>query len=58
MWRITAKILNKHPWTADKGWSSSVEVGREANNLSSYNIKIFRNVTQDFGLATKMAMTF
>jgi hypothetical protein len=40
-WRVlrlrmeeTANILNKQSWTADKGWSSSLVVGRGANNSS------------------------
>jgi hypothetical protein len=34
MWRVAANILNKQSWTADKGWSSSLWVGRGANNSS------------------------
>jgi hypothetical protein len=34
VWRVAANILNKQSWTADKGWSSSVGVGRDANNSS------------------------
>jgi hypothetical protein len=33
-WREAANILNKQSRTADKGWSSSLGVGREANNSS------------------------
>jgi len=32
--RIAANILNKQSRTADKGWSSSLGVGRGANNSS------------------------
>jgi len=32
--RETENIPNKHLRTADKGWSSSLEVGRSANNSS------------------------
>jgi hypothetical protein len=32
VWRVAANILNKQLWTADKGWSSSLEVGRGADN--------------------------
>jgi hypothetical protein len=32
--RAAANILNKQSRTADKGWSSSLEVGRGANNSS------------------------
>jgi hypothetical protein len=33
-WRAALNILNKQPRTNDNGWSSSLGVGREANNLS------------------------
>jgi hypothetical protein len=32
LWRLAANILNKQPRTNDKGWSSSLGVGRGANN--------------------------
>jgi hypothetical protein len=32
IWRIAANILNKQSRTADKEWSSSLGVGRGANN--------------------------
>jgi hypothetical protein len=34
IWRVAANILNKQSRPADKGWSSSGGVGREANNSS------------------------
>jgi len=34
VWRVAANILNKQSQTADKGWSSSLGVGRGANNAS------------------------
>jgi hypothetical protein len=34
IWRVAGNILNKHSRTADKGWSSSLGVGRGANNSS------------------------
>ena len=34
IWRVAANILNKQSRRADKGWSSSLEVGRGANNGS------------------------
>ena len=37
IWKEVANILNKQSRTADKGWSSSLGVGRGANN--SYTIK-------------------
>jgi hypothetical protein len=33
-WRVAANILNKQSRAADKGWSSSLGVGRGANNSS------------------------
>jgi hypothetical protein len=32
VWRVAANILNKQSLTAEKAWSSSMGVGREANN--------------------------
>jgi hypothetical protein len=32
IWRVAANILNKQSRTADGGWSSSLGVGRGANN--------------------------
>jgi hypothetical protein len=34
IWRVAANILNKQSRTADKGLSSSLGVGRGANNSS------------------------
>jgi hypothetical protein len=34
IWRVAANILNKQSQTADRGWSSSLGVGRGANNSS------------------------
>ena len=34
--RVAANILNKQSWTADKGWTSSLEVVQGANNSSPY----------------------
>jgi hypothetical protein len=31
-WRLAANILNKEPRTNDKGWFSSLGVGRRAKN--------------------------
>jgi hypothetical protein len=33
-WRAAVNILNKQSQTADKGWASSLGVGRGANNSS------------------------
>jgi hypothetical protein len=35
IWRVDASILSKQLRTADKGWSSSLGVGRGANSSSS-----------------------
>jgi hypothetical protein len=35
IWRVAANILNKQSRTADKGWSSSLGVGRGTNNSSA-----------------------
>jgi hypothetical protein len=32
IWRVAANILNKQSWIVDKGWPSSLGVGRGANN--------------------------
>jgi hypothetical protein len=32
IWRVATNILNKQSRTADKGWFSSLEVGRGADN--------------------------
>jgi hypothetical protein len=34
-WRVAGNKLNKQPRTADQGWSSSLGVGRGANNTPS-----------------------
>jgi len=34
IWRVAVNKLNKQSWTADKWWSSSLGVGRVANNSS------------------------
>jgi hypothetical protein len=34
IWRVAANILNKQSHKTDKGWSSSLRVGRGANNSS------------------------
>ena len=49
MWRVAANILNKQSRTADKGWSSSLEIGRGADNSSSYKLTLLRNRYTCFG---------
>jgi len=34
VWRLATNILNQQSRTADKGWTSSLGVGRGANNSS------------------------
>jgi hypothetical protein len=34
IWRVAANVLNKQLWTANKGWPSSLGVGRGADNSS------------------------
>jgi hypothetical protein len=43
IWRTSANVLNKQFRTADQGWSSSLWVGRGANNASYLNrtMKLF-----------------
>ena len=50
IWRVADKILNKQSRTVDKGWSSSLEVGRGANNSSPGKRILLRNVhTESLG---------
>jgi len=44
LWRVAANILNKQSRTADKGWSSSLEVGRGANNFSPLKRTLLWNI--------------
>jgi len=43
----TTLLLNKTSWTADKGWSYSLGVGRGANNSWRQRKSVLRNVRQD-----------
>ena len=43
IWRVAANKLNKQPRTADEGWSSSLGVGRGANNASPWK-PMLRNI--------------
>jgi hypothetical protein len=49
MWRVAANIFNKQSRTADKGRSSSLGVGRGANNSSPYKIILLRKFTRSLG---------
>jgi hypothetical protein len=44
IWRVAANILNKQSRTADKGWSSSLGVGRGANGFFGYPAAVTRSV--------------
>jgi len=37
IWRVAVNILNKQLRTADMGWSSSLGIGRGADNFSPSN---------------------
>jgi hypothetical protein len=40
LWRVDENILNKQPWANDKGWSSTLGVGRGVNNSSLLKINL------------------
>ena len=44
MWNVAANILNKQSLTADKRLSSSLGVGRSANNFSPLKRIMLRNI--------------
>jgi hypothetical protein len=47
IWRVAASTSNKQSRTADKGWSSSLDVGRGANNAStSKNYHVTKHITK------------
>jgi len=46
IWRVAANILNKHSRTAEKVWSSSLGVGRGANNSSLLKCIFFTKYSQ------------
>jgi hypothetical protein len=46
IWRVDTNILNKQSRTADKGWPSSIEVGRGARNYLSKENSMLRNVSE------------
>jgi hypothetical protein len=51
IWRVAANILNKQSRTADKGWSSSLGVGRGAKKLLIVKkISLLLNVKNGLGL--------
>jgi hypothetical protein len=44
IWMVAGNILNKQSRTADKGWSSSLGVGRGVNNSSPKKLALLRNM--------------
>jgi len=46
IWKAAVNILNKQSQTADKGWSSSLGVGRGAKNSYHKNISCYEMFTQ------------
>jgi hypothetical protein len=51
MWRVAKNILNKQSQTADKEWSSSLEIGRIANipSLTMQSYKAFAKPSEMIG---------
>jgi len=50
IWRVDANVLNKQSQTADKGWSSSLRVGRGANtSLRKLVTKYYRKSREHDG---------
>jgi hypothetical protein len=45
-WWVAASILNKQSLTDNKGWSSSLLVGRGVNISSQKKNSLLRNITQ------------
>jgi hypothetical protein len=50
IWRIAANISNKQLRTSDKGWSSSLWVGRGLRTPHRKETNMSRNVSQDLRL--------
>jgi hypothetical protein len=44
IWRVAANVLNKQSRTTDRGWSSSMEVGRGANNHHRKTTNLLQNI--------------
>jgi hypothetical protein len=49
VWRVAANILNKPSRTVDKGWSSSLGVGRGAATPHCKHFLLLRNVSKCLG---------
>ena len=45
LWEVAANILNKQSRTTDKGWFSSLGVGRGANNPLPSDLNKLRNIS-------------
>jgi hypothetical protein len=45
LWWVAENILNKQPQINDKGWSSSLAVGRGANDPSQQKNKFVRTIS-------------
>jgi hypothetical protein len=46
MWRVAANIVNKQSQTADKGWSSSLGVGRRATGCDTDHYMVVANIRE------------
>jgi hypothetical protein len=46
IWRVIVNIMYEQSWTADKGWSYSLGVGRRSNNSSPLKDLHVKNITQ------------
>jgi hypothetical protein len=42
IWRVAGNILNKQSWTADKGWSCSLNIGRVLTERKKHCTKCHR----------------
>jgi hypothetical protein len=49
IWRVATNILNKQSRTADRGWSSSLGVGRGAKTHHRKKSNLLRNISQSLG---------
>jgi len=50
IWKVPANILNKHSWTTNKGWFSSLWHGWGAHNSSLHKTSSLWEVTWGLGL--------
>jgi hypothetical protein len=49
IWRVAANILNKQSRTVDRGWHSSLGVGRGTNNPHRKTLYLLRSMYKDLG---------